>query len=141
MRPALAASLVVLVLAGCSTAAPAEPPTVEAPAPAPSINPSVLADLLAESNIPPPPSSRNAAMFLVALEAINPELLEDRHSEALINRGRDQCATIKDWPGDEGKWVWWAEQRFTSPAHPQGLGPATAKRVIAAARKYICPSY
>lgn len=58
-----------------------------------------------------------------------------------MNRGRDQCASIKGFPGDEAKWVWWANQRFTSPDHPDGFGDATATKIVKVVRKYICPAY
>lgn len=140
--PWIAVALLSFALAGCAAGPEAaDTPQAVDPSPTPAVDQSKLNELLAESDIPPKPSPEKAAAFVAALEGINPELVEDRSAESLVSRGRDQCATIKDWPGDEAKWTWWAQQRFTSPQRPEGYDAATANRIIKAARKYICPSY
>jgi hypothetical protein len=48
---------------------------------------------------------------------------------------------VKEWPGDEAKWIESANQRFTSPDHPDGLGTATAAKILKVVRKRICPTY
>jgi hypothetical protein len=145
MRPLSAiAAAALLTLAGCGSTTdnpPAAPAPVTTPAPGPSIDQQKIADLLKDSSIPPAPDAETTAAYLADLERVNPEIVEGSGALSLVNRGRDQCATIKEWPGDEAKWIWWANQRFTSPEHPEGLGEATAARILKVVRKRICPTY
>lgn len=119
-----------------STAAPNPAASTPAP-PSKAVSHPVPADR--GGDIPPVPDASKTAAYLAALEDINPEILEGGPSDALVARGRDQCTDIKQRP--KSTWAWWADQRFNSPEHPDGFGQPTADRIIAVARKYICPGY
>lgn len=145
MRPSLTITAVaVLALAGCGSPDAATPPPAPAtttPDARSSIDTKKIEELLKDSDIPPVPDQETAAAYLADLERINQEIVEDRDPTALINRGRDQCTAVKEWPGDEAKWIDLANQRFTSPEHPEGLGEVTAARILKVVRKRICPTY
>lgn len=134
----------VITVAGCSstpnTTGTADPtPVSTATSEPPPLTSEQWASLEPKSNFPPQPSPRNAAAFLARLEAINPELVEDRDPDALVNRGLDECRDLKERP--KGQWLTWVNTRFTSPEHPNGFDDGTAGKVLAAVRKYICPTY
>ncbi|MFD0742866.1 hypothetical protein ACFQ1L_14445 [Phytohabitans flavus] len=75
-----------------------------------------------------------------ALIKIDRDIVHNKEEKA-VDRGRDLCSAVKSTPGDEKKLVDATLQRFTSPNHPDGFGEAKSKRILAATRKYICPSY
>jgi hypothetical protein len=128
----------LLALAGCaSTNKPAPEPTVRITT-EPALTPEQIASIEASVGIPPKPSAANRAAYLAALERINPELIEDRDPERLVDRGRDQCRDLTERGEDE--WLWWVNQRVTSPDHPEGFGDVTAGKILTAIRKYICPN-
>ncbi|MBB2946520.1 hypothetical protein FB565_006288 [Actinoplanes lutulentus] len=88
--------------------------------------------------IPPKPDDETAAKYLAALEEIDPEILK-REPERLIDRGREQCSTIKRFSGNPDKILQYANLRFTSPEHPNGFGDATANEINTVIVKHLCP--
>ncbi|BAL89702.1 hypothetical protein AMIS_44820 [Actinoplanes missouriensis 431] len=92
-----------------------------------------------QAAIPPKPDEDTAAAYIAALKAINPEITKDREPERLVDRGRDQCATIKTFPNEPEKVVMYTNMRFTSPGHPDGFGKATAKQINAVIVEHLCP--
>ncbi|MBB2941954.1 hypothetical protein FB565_001658 [Actinoplanes lutulentus] len=116
--------------------APAVPAT-------PTVDPSVAAAAIAEAEkaagIPPYPDDETVAKYLAALKKINPEILDDRDPERIVDRGRDQCVTIKSFPDEPDKVLMFTNTRFSSPDHPNGFGDATAKKINKVIVKYICP--
>ncbi|WP_309238181.1 hypothetical protein [Actinoplanes aureus] len=139
----MGAALALGVLSGCGREAE-EPaaPEVAAPTPDAAAN-SKAAAAIAEAEkaagIPPKPSDEIAAKYLAALRKINPEIVGDTDPERLIDRGRDQCVTIKSFPDEPDKVLMFTNTRFSSPDHPNGLGDATAKKINKVIVKYICP--
>jgi hypothetical protein len=142
-RRALVATVVALPLAGCGTTDRASPP--QAPAMTTStqrpLSPAEFASIMAgqPDDFPSPPDQQHRDGYLAALRSINLELTEDRAPDALVNRGLDQCRDLKERPSDE--WLTWVNTRFTSPEHPNGFDDVTAGKVLAAVRKYICPTF
>lgn len=90
--------------------------------------------------MPPTPSPDNRKTYIVELNRIDLDIVHGKEQTA-VDRGRNQCSSIKTWPNDEKKWVELTKQRFTSPNHPDGFGTVKASKVLVAVRKYICPSY
>ncbi|MFE4515439.1 hypothetical protein ACFRMQ_14750 [Kitasatospora sp. NPDC056783] len=126
-----------------AAAAPAAP---EAPAPAPTTTTAPGASGASgaagtkPSGPPPKPDAATTAAYLAALTAIDPEIVGDKPDRA-VSRGRDQCTSVSEWPTDQAKLVNVANQRFTSPKHPEGFGPEKSAKILAAVRKHICPTY
>ncbi|MEU4563397.1 hypothetical protein AB0F72_33885 [Actinoplanes sp. NPDC023936] len=92
-----------------------------------------------QAAIPPRPDDTTAAAYIAALKAINPEITKDRDPERLIDRGRDQCATITSFPSEPEKVLMYTNMRFTSPEHPYGFGDAAAKEINAVIVEHLCP--
>jgi hypothetical protein len=130
--PAVVASGALLVL---ETACGSSQPTA---APPPSTTPAPPAE--AAVGIPPKPDAATQRAYLAALTAIDPDIVHGKEDTA-VNRGRDQCSSVKEWPTDQPKLVDLTQQRFTSPGHPEGFGPAKSAQILAAVRKYLCPTY
>jgi hypothetical protein len=87
----------------------------------------------------PTPDAETQAAYLAALAAIDPAIIGDKDPRTLVNRGRDQCGSVAEWPDDEERLIELTNRRFTSPDHPQGFGPEKAARILDAVRTYICP--
>jgi uncharacterized protein DUF732 len=104
--------------------------------PAPTAN----ADAVDPAAPPPKPDAANEAAYLAALKRISPELVAGHDEATMVNRGRDVCTSVQQWPDDNSKLLRSANQRFTSPLHPEGFGDATASKILAAVRTYICPT-
>ncbi|MFF5290540.1 hypothetical protein [Paractinoplanes globisporus] len=122
--------LALFAVSGCADqAAPA------AATDAKPISPNEFASLKAE------PDQKYADAYMAALKTISPELVAGKTRDAMVDLARDQCTTIEEFPGNEAKWLWWTNQRFTSAQHPKGFGEATAKKILATVQKYICPNY
>ncbi|WP_320069612.1 hypothetical protein [Micromonospora sp. RTGN7] len=93
----------------------------------------------AAAGIPPKPDQKTADAYLAALRKIDPDIVGDKDPERIIDRGRDQCRTIKDFPDDQDKVLMFANARFTSPEQPNGFGDDVAKKINAVVKKYLCP--
>ncbi|WKU03747.1 hypothetical protein [Micromonospora sp. HUAS LYJ1] len=91
------------------------------------------------AGIPPKPDQKTAEAYLAALRKIDPEIVGDKDPDRIIDRGRDQCSTIKGFPDDQAKVIMFVNTRFTSPDHPDGFGDAKAKKINEVVKKYICP--
>lgn len=92
------------------------------------------------ARIPPTPNAETWAAYIAALKRIDPDIVHGKEEKA-VDRGRDQCGSVKDWPNDQAKLVNLTNKRFIGPTHPQGFGTAKAEQILAAVRKYICPTY
>lgn len=137
-RHVAVAVVAAVALAGCgsSDATPEAAPTTPS-----GLSSEAIAKAEEAAGIPPEPDQKTADAYLAALRAIDPDIVGDKDPERIIDRGRDQCRTIKDWPNDEAKVLKFANARFTSPEQPNGFGDAKAKKINEAVRKYLCPSY
>ncbi len=137
-RHVLVVAALVAALAGCGSS---EDTPAAAPTTSQGLSPEDIAKAAEAAGIPPKPDDATASAYLAALRKIDPQIVGDNDPDKLIDRGRDQCTTIKEWPDDQAKQVKFANTRFTSPEHPEGFGTTKAKKINAAVRKYICPSY
>jgi hypothetical protein len=125
-------------LAGCGGSEEAPEATKTTPG---GLSAEARAKAEAAAGIPPKPDQATADAYLAALRKIDPEIVGDKDPERIIDRGRDQCRTIKDFPDDQDKVLMFANTRFTSPDNPNGFGDATAKKINAVVKKYLCPKY
>ncbi|MER5432523.1 hypothetical protein [Streptomyces sp. NPDC002588] len=90
--------------------------------------------------LPPRPDTKGEAAYVRALTAIDPDIVHDKEDQA-VERGRDQCATLREFPDDREKQIGAALRRFTSPGHPDGFGRAKTTRIVDAVHTNLCPGY
>jgi hypothetical protein len=107
---------------------------------APSSSTAVAPPAEAAAGIPPKPDAATQKAYIAVLTALDPDIVHGKEDTA-VNRGRDQCSSVKEWPNDQTKLVDLTQKRFTSPGHPEGFGPAKSAQILAAVRKYLCPTY
>ncbi len=93
-----------------------------------------------DPGVPPEPDAVTAAAFIADLDAIDLAIVGGKPDRA-IDRARNQCSSVREWPNDQAKLVSLTSQRFTSPSNPEGFGSEKSARILAAVRKHICPSY
>ena len=139
IRMGVLAALVAAGAVACSTdqAAPdASPsPSVSATKSAPSASAGALA------GVPPKPSPQKRAAFLAALSQIDPDIIGNKDPDLIVNRGRNQCSSVKNRPDDRAYLIRMTNIRFTAPGHPGGFGEAKAEQILKAVRKYLCPTW
>ncbi|MGW1637770.1 hypothetical protein [Streptomyces lavendulae] len=116
-------------------AAPSAPPVSEA-----TSSPSATAAAPKGKGIPPKPDAATQAKYIAALTAIDPDIVNTKPDKA-VDRGRNQCETIANFPKDDQKQIDLTNQRFTSPNHPDGFGPAKAAKIRDAVHTHLCPAY
>ncbi|MFJ9691072.1 hypothetical protein [Kitasatospora sp. NPDC101183] len=131
-----------------SAAAPTAAPTGDASATAPASAPADGATPGAtapakpapptDAGLPGKPDADLTAKLVAALNAIDPSIVDGKPGQA-VERARSQCQAISQSPKDKQKLTDLADQRFTSPQHPQGLGPETAAKINDALRATLCP--
>lgn len=132
----LAASF-LLSTAACGGDEPVVAPATER---GPSAEPDA-AQILADMGIPPTPAPAEWKAYIAALNKIDPAIVGEKDEERIIDRGRDMCSVVKEWPDDEAKLVDLTNKRFTASDHPNGFGDAKSKRILAVVRQHICPTY
>ncbi|MEV6574235.1 DUF732 domain-containing protein [Streptomyces sp. NPDC051577] len=138
----LAAGL--LSLTGCSevTSEPKADDKVTAASPSASqssIAPEALRSAAAAAGIPPSPAPEQRAIYLAALNKIDPEIVNGKDDKA-ISRGLSQCQSMKN-EKDPTKRVESTNRRFISPNHPDGFGPTKAAFILVAVQTNLCPTY
>ncbi|WP_433719833.1 hypothetical protein ACQP2Y_33445 [Actinoplanes sp. CA-051413] len=141
VRHVLAVGVVLAALAGCGSADPAGPPAGGPPpggSPPPGGPPPGGPP---PPGMPPPPDRATAEAYVADLRQIDAAIVGDGDIRRLVDRGLNQCASVKEWPDDQAKLVALTNQRFTAPDHPDGFGEATAARILEVVRKRICPAY
>ncbi|MFJ9952271.1 hypothetical protein [Kitasatospora sp. NPDC091207] len=111
-----------------SPGAPDAPATQAPPKPAPP----------ADAGLPAKPGSDDAAKVVAALAAIDPAIVGDKPDQA-VDRARNQCQSMYQFPKDRAKLIELADQRFTAPDHPQGFGAEKAGKILDALRATLCP--
>lgn len=146
---ALSAVVVAAALTACGSDKSADKPSAQtAPASAPSAattpkatsSASAAAETPKVRGIPPKPDAGTQAKYIAALTAIDPDIVNTKPDKA-VDRGRNQCETIANFPKDDQKQIDLTNQRFTSPNHPDGFGPAKAARIRDAVHTHLCPTY
>lgn len=120
----------LLVVAACGAS-----PTTTSPSIADDIQSAEAA-----AGIRPKPDAATKQSYITELVAIDPDIVHGKEDKA-VNRGRGQCSSVKEWPSDQAKLVDLTQKRFTSPDHPEGFGPGKSTQILAAVRKYLCPTY
>ncbi|MEU1420243.1 MULTISPECIES: hypothetical protein [unclassified Kitasatospora] len=113
---------------------PATPDAPDAPATSAPPKPAPPAD----AGLPAKPGSADAAKLVAALDAIDPAIVGGKPDEA-VDRARNQCQAMYQFPKDRAKLVELVNQRFTAPDHPQGFGAEKAEKIIDALRATLCP--
>ncbi|MCF2531763.1 hypothetical protein [Yinghuangia soli] len=98
------------------------------------------ASILAEAGYPPEPDATTWAAYIRDLKAIDPDIVHGKEEKA-VDRGRNQCRSIKDHKGDRTKLVDLTNQRFSSPDHPEGFGLSKASRILDVVHQHLCPTY
>ncbi|WP_052682054.1 hypothetical protein [Saccharothrix sp. ST-888] len=159
LAPALAVAAIALTgcsSSGSSTAAPAAPsastaasaPASDASAAQPASPGSAApGDSTApakpappsDAGLPPKPDAPGVAKLVAALDAIDPDIVAGQPDKA-VDRARNQCQSIYDFPKDRAKLIDLTNQRFTSPKHPDGFGADKAEKILTALQTTICPS-
>ncbi|MQS15038.1 hypothetical protein F7Q99_22925 [Streptomyces kaniharaensis] len=91
-----------------------------------------------DAGLPAKPGSDVTAKLVAALDAIDPAIVGGKPEQA-VDRARNQCQSMYQFPKDKAKLVDLANQRFTSPDHPQGFGPDKAAKINDALRATLCP--
>ncbi|MGW7025294.1 hypothetical protein ACWGGS_38915 [Streptomyces decoyicus] len=147
MKRTAATALTALVLAAALTACSSDDSTDAAPKkkPEPTTAPSTpspkaVADAEAAAGIPPEPNAAMKLGYLRALTGIDPDIVHGKEDKA-VDRGRNQCQTIHNFPKDKPKQAEMAELRFTSPSHPEGFGKAKAAQIVEAVHTNLCPKF
>ncbi|MET9608255.1 DUF732 domain-containing protein [Streptomyces sp. NPDC006512] len=140
----LLAAAGLLALTGCSEAVTSEPKPDDKVAAPPSASqsstaPEALSSAAAAAGIPPSPAPEQRAIYLAALNKIDPEIVNGKDDKA-ISRGLNQCQSMKD-EKDPTKRVESTNRRFISPNHPDGFGPTKAAFILAAVQTNLCPTY
>ncbi|MEV5125099.1 hypothetical protein AB0K49_20290 [Streptomyces decoyicus] len=138
--------LTALVLAAALTACSSDESTHAAPKKKPlaapsTPSPTAVADTEATtSGIPPEPDAAAKLGYLRALTGIDPDIVHGKEDKA-VDRGRNQCQTIRNFPKDKPKQAEMAEMRFTSPSHPEGFGKVKAAQIVEAVHTNLCPKF
>ncbi|MDT0460230.1 hypothetical protein RM550_31675 [Streptomyces sp. DSM 41527] len=146
MKRTAATALTALVLAAALTACGSDDstnaaPKKKTPATAPGV-PSAKGTAGAEASagIPPKPDAAMRLAYIRALTGIDPDIVHGKEDKA-VDRGRNQCQTIHNFPKDTSKQARMAEMRFTSPKHPQGFGKVKAAQIVVAVHTNLCPKF
>jgi hypothetical protein len=102
---------------------------------------SLVASLSVDQGTLPKADQATQEVFIKALNAIDPEIVGDKDPSTMVTRGRSQCTSVKGSPDDKAKLVELTGKRFTAPNHPDGFGTEKNTKILAAVRKYLCPTY
>lgn len=124
-----------------ATSDSATPPRKAEASASPSTTPDITAAWPDESApFPPEPNEQDWDAYIAALNAIDPDIVHGKEEKA-VDRGRDQCKTIRDHPDDQDMLIEYTNKRFTSPHHPypEGHGDVVSGKILKVVRKYICP--
>lgn len=145
----LSAVIVAAALTACGSDKSTDRPSAKTPpaaspsaatSPEPTSSPSAAAEAPKGKGIPPKPDAATQAKYIAALTAIDPDVVNTKPDKA-VDRGRNQCETIANFPTDKQKQTDLTNQRFTSPTHPDGFGPAKAAKILDAVHTHLCPTY
>ncbi len=126
-----------LTLTACSSTE--EPTAVDQSSQPPAVSDADKAKIREDLGYPPEPDAATADAFIKALNAIDTDIVHGKDEKAL-SRGADTCRMIKDHP-ERAKQIEQTNKRWSSPAHPDGHGLATAEKILDAAHKHLCPDF
>jgi hypothetical protein len=88
------------------------------------------------TRLSPGPEAR--AAYLAGLDAIDRDIVHGKPDTA-VSRGLNTCADLRQWPGDRARLVQRVQQRYTSPAHPDGVGAEVSGRILDVVQGTLCP--
>lgn len=91
-------------------------------------------------SLPPNPAPAEWKAYIAALNDIDPDIIGTKSEQTMVDRGRNQCVSIRLHPDDMKELVRSVNYRFTAPGYPGGFGDEKSEAILAAVRKYICPS-
>lgn len=128
-----------LLLTGCASAKPVNVSIPPPPSASGSVDPSASSSDYG-IGYPPEPNEQNRKAYIETLNDIDPDIVHGKEQTA-VDRGRNQCSSIKFFRNDQAKLVALTNDRFTSPQHPDGFGNVKAAKILVAVYKYICPTY
>ncbi|MFI6388677.1 hypothetical protein ACIBHY_19450 [Nonomuraea sp. NPDC050547] len=120
MRLAVATIAIAALISGCA-GAPAPPRASQ------------------NVRIPPVPGPEAWAGYIRELDTIDRDIVHGDEQKA-VDRARNQCPWLQQWPKVRMDALIQVDKRFTSPDHPKGFGAAKGNRINNAIKKYICPS-
>ncbi|MGW9638824.1 hypothetical protein ACWHAU_06655 [Streptomyces albidoflavus] len=109
------------------------------PSKAPSLGAEEREKIREDAGMPSPTDEQKAA-YIKALNAINADIVHGKDEKA-IDRGINQCSSIKRYKDDEAKQVELTNSRFSSPSAPEGHGEAIAKQILKATHENLCPDF
>ncbi|MFI9552106.1 hypothetical protein [Nonomuraea endophytica] len=92
-----------------------------------------------DTGIPPAPGPEARADYIRELDTIDRDIVHGDEAKA-VDRGRNQCPWLQQWPKVRMDALIQVDKRFTSPDHPKGFGAAKGNRINNAIKKYICPA-
>ncbi|WP_328763175.1 MULTISPECIES: hypothetical protein [unclassified Streptomyces] len=145
----LSVVIAAAALTACGSDTGADKPSAKTPpatapssptAPEGTSSPSAATETPKSKGIPPKPDAATQAKYIAALTAIDPDIVNTKPDKA-VDRGRNQCETIANFPKDDQKQIDLTNQRFTSPNHPDGFGLAKAAKIRDAVHTHLCPTY
>lgn len=132
------------LVTGCGSSQQAQPVTSSAPSTnsttTSTVSAAQMSSIQANAGIPPKPDAATQQAYVAALIAIDPDIVHGKEDKA-VDRGRNQCSSIKQGPGDRAKLVGLTQQRFSSPTHPEGFGEAKSAQILDVIRKHLCPTF
>lgn len=81
------------------------------------------------------------AAYIADLRAVDPDIIGKKDEATIVNRGRDQCSSIKSYPEDRAELVQLTSKRFASPNHPEGFGLTVAAMILNLVHQRLGPTY
>ncbi|MDN3021553.1 hypothetical protein [Streptomyces sp. S.PB5] len=109
---------------------------------APALTDEQRASIDAAAGLPPKPDAATRKAYLDALDAIDPRIAKDGKDDQTVDRGRNQCSSIKSNPDDKDKLSQLALDRFTITTRlPDIATPQTGAKVTDAVHKHLCPDF
>ncbi|MER5987065.1 hypothetical protein [Streptomyces sp. NPDC001787] len=94
------------------------------------------------AGLPPEPSATARYAFLEALDDIDERISKPGTDERTVDRGLNQCGSIKSFPDDRDKLVELTLDRFTIPTRLPDINNAdTGGKILDAVHHHLCPDF
>lgn len=113
---------------------PRDLPIPVPPSDLPTPNPSAVRSFA----LAPDPKATTVAAYIRDLSTINPDIVGGKVS-LTVDRGRQLCASIAQFPNDTSRLVGLTNERFTNVDHPNGFGDAVSRRILTVVHTRLCP--
>ncbi|PWG08765.1 hypothetical protein DF268_35945 [Streptomyces sp. V2] len=119
-----------------NSAAPSSSPST------PALTDEQRASIAAAAGLPPEPDIATRKAYLDALNAIDPRIAKKGKDDQTVDRGRNQCSSIKNTPSDRDKLIQQTLERFTITTRlPDIATPQTGTKVLDAVHTHLCPTF